>query len=112
MAQSDEVQICFDLGINIEDLDIQISELDVSEIPDNILADVMVNFTQENTSLIENQSENKMAKQVPDVQPKKKSKKKRFAVLSPEEIDEIALNNHAPKTKKQTVWGVRVFRGK
>ena len=47
--QADEVPICFDLGINIEDPDIQISELDVNEIPDNILADIMVNFTQENT---------------------------------------------------------------
>ena len=39
-------------------------------------------------------------------------KKKRFAEVTPAQVDQIAANNHAPKTKRQTNWGVKVFRGK
>lgn len=28
-----------------------------------------------------------------------------------EQIDEYAMNAHAPKTYRQTIWGVNVFRG-
>ena len=40
------------------------------------------------------------------------SKKKHFVEVTPEEVDKMAANNHIPKTKRQTNWGIKVFRGK
>ena len=35
----------------------------------------------------------------------------RFKALSPDELDKIADANEEPATKKQTKWGVKLFRG-
>lgn len=63
-------------------------------------------FHQENQSFLQDLQ---TAPPPPQLEMKKKSK--RHAQHSPEAIDDIALNSFKGTTKRQTVWGVNVFRG-
>ena len=49
--------------------------------------------------------------QADDAAPQNAKKKKRFPDITSKECDEIAGQNIKEKTRKQTVWGVKVFRG-
>ena len=99
MAQADETAVTFDLGINLLEDDIEIDEINTSDIPDSILAQVVLDLPRTEGQF--NQI---------DTTPKP-TKGKHFETVSPEEIDEIAISNHVKKTKRQTAWSVNVFRG-
>ena len=40
-----------------------------------------------------------------------KPKKKRFADITENELDNIALNRNSKNTRNQTMWGVAIFKG-
>ena len=63
-------------------------------------ADTVLTTKQQNTeTLAEDKDENCQ------------QKKSRFKKLSSEDVNEIAEKIVKPKTRKQTIWGVNVFRG-
>ena len=104
MVQADYFAISFDLGMNFNENTLETEQATEVLLPDAVIADLMQEIN-------ENQQEQKA---IPDgILPlNNHPKKNHFAQLSNEQIDTIAANNHAPKTKNQMYWGVKVFQGK
>ena len=103
----DEIIFSLDLPITLDNNQMSLSEISEVDIPDEVLADLMENVSENN---IQNTIENQGTVTVADDN-SNKSHKKSFEVLSEQDVNEIASKVAAKGTKKQTIWGVTVFRG-
>ena len=105
--KADEDVISFDLGINFNDQDTTLTEIDADFIPDTVLGELMgsVGPNNDKSRQTEAAQQTSTLKQI-------KLKKNRFAVYTDEEIDAFGSNSVAKGTHRQTKWGVDVFRGK
>lgn len=87
-----------------------------------------VNLEQVNPAVLQDHDLNNINEQYPTIEPQSflelvgpapiapaaidnNDKKEDDTELSPDKIDEIESNQFAPKTKKQTTWGVKKFKG-
>ena len=104
MVQADETLVTFDLDVDFLENDIELNEINTDEISDDILANVGLDLPAVQNDI--------MPKEATPEGRTIQNKGKRFEVVSPEQIDEIAASNHAKKTKRQTAWSVNIFRGK
>ena len=112
LQHSDENVFLIDLPFINDGKNVQLTEKDTNDIPDQVLVELMANVTESDKkqNVASLQPETSSAMQICDkIGP---SKKKRFQVLSPQQVDEIATNTVVPKTGRQTKWGIEVFRGK
>ena len=105
----DNTAITFDLNSFFDENQDNIEIVSENDVPDSILGELMDSVNQTFPELAQNQGAS--ASSTATAEPQKQVLNRRFPVLSTEEIDDIANNTCKKKTRKQTVWGIKVFRG-
>ena len=104
--EADEIAISFDLNTFFDESNDNINIIQEGEIRVSVLCEVMDAVTQ-------NFPEFRETPEVADETTSEKFvKSNRFPTLPTDEVDEIASNTVKKKNRKQTVWGIKEFRGK
>ena len=106
---TEETTLTFNLGLLFDENSVEVEQLDATYIQDSELVQLIENVNA-NSAQIE-QIQVVPNQDVDDAGSEVKPKSKRFPDINDQQIDEIANYNTKQKTKKQTIWGVKVFRG-
>ena len=117
--QSDKKRhlVTLDLREIFNDDDLQLEQLDTSDIPDNILSDILdstINSEEQKSNKSEGEHESirlDRSRSKSDVYAIVKKNQNRFKVITHKDVDEIAGKSVKKRTHKQTEWGIKVFRG-
>ena len=99
--------ISFDLDHDLNFDDTELVPLESSDVPDAVLMELM-----NNTGVNSDQNKENVSAKKSEADDSAQIQSTRFPMLSKDQIDDIASNAIKPKTKKQTMWGIKVFRGK
>ena len=103
-----DVTVSFNLNELFGENDLQISEIDSQDFPDNILSEIILDPTIINAQKM-NESECPLP-QSKQVRSRSWLNENRFKAVDIKEIDDIAGKIYKKTTHKQTDWGVKVFR--
>ena len=90
--------------------DVEMEQLDIETVKDSDLAELIDNFTQNNNTIAQNP--NPATQQQDAASAEETEKSNRFPDPTDKEIDDIANANIRKKTRKQTICGIKMFRGK
>ena len=101
--------VSFDLADFFDGKNLEMSELDAEDIPDNILSEIILDPTLQNTEKFETSETNSPHGKV--LKPRSRSNENRFKAVDDKQIDTIARKTCKKTTHKQTDWGVKVLKG-
>ena len=108
--KADKNVISFEISDIFQGNDINMSELNEDDIPDNLLRDLLDD--PETLREISNET----VKEPPQLDLCQQntttpSSKNRFKSVTKQDVDKIAGKSVTKKTHKQTTWGVKILRG-
>ena len=101
--------VSFDLADFFDGKNLEMSELDAEDIPDNILSEIILDPTLQNTEKFETSDTNSPHGKL--LKPRSRSNENRFKAVDDKQIDTIAGKTCKKTTHKQTDWGVKVLKG-
>ena len=108
LEQKEDV-IIFDLNEIFTDQTVQMDEINSDDIPDEVLNQII----QDSEEITTEQA--KTVLDLPEVEricnTKEIPNKNRFKFVCNDDVDKIASKSCTKKTDKQTMWGVKIFRG-
>ena len=110
LAGADNDVISFNLQDIFDESAGNINVFNEQEVPDAELSTLMDQIQGNFPQILENAQTPEVA--TTESVPKEVKKLNSFPVLSVEQIEEIASHTVKDKTRKETVWGVKVFNGK
>ena len=108
-AVADEGTLTFDLGNLFEENSVEIKQIDTTYIQDSDFINLMNDVGANNTKIQQNPGADVAI--ADDAASAEIPKGNRFLDLNDNKINEIANLNTKQKTKKQTIWGLKVFQG-
>ena len=111
-GEANDPVISFDLDYFFDEKQNEIDVIDESEVTDSDLGQLLDNVQDNFPELMQKEPALNLTAEVPaEVQPAKVQTPKRFPILTEKQVDDTANNTVKAKTRKQTVWGVKVFIG-
>ena len=103
----DEDAVIFDLNEIFGESKVEMEEISSDDIPDEVLTKILEqseNLTSEfRDPLVDLPANVNNAQETPT--------KSRFKTVCTEDVDKIASKSCTKKTHKQTMWGVKIFKG-